>query len=56
MGTSFWLLPRVGVRGGGSGDGAGRLVSETETRGADSGAASEGRTGVDVCLFRGGVR
>lgn len=56
MGTSFWLLPRVGVRGGGSGDGAGRLVSETETRGADGGAASEGRTGVDVCLFKGGVR
>jgi hypothetical protein len=55
VGTSFWLLPRVGVRGG-SGDGAGRLVSETETRGADGGAASEGRTGVDVCLFKGGVR
>jgi hypothetical protein len=54
VGTSFWLLPRVGVRGGGSG--AGRSVSETETSGADGGAASEGRTGVDVCLFKGGVR
>jgi hypothetical protein len=31
-----------------------RSVSETETKGA--GAASEGRTGVEVCRFRGGVR
>ena len=29
-------------------------MSETETKGA--GAASEGRTGVEVCRFRGGVR
>jgi len=48
VGTSFDDLPRVGVLGGG------RSVSETETKGA--GAASEGRTGVEVWRFRGGVR
>jgi hypothetical protein len=48
VGTSFVDFPRVGVLGGG------RLVSEREIRGP--GAASDGRTGVDVWRFRGGVR
>jgi hypothetical protein len=49
VGTSLVDLPRVGVLGGGG------SVSETETRGAGP-AASEGRTGVEVWRFRGGVR
>jgi hypothetical protein len=47
VGTSVVDFPRVGVLGWG------RLVSEREIKGA--GAASEGRTGVDVWRFRGGV-
>ena len=49
VGSSSWLLPRVGVRGGCEGS------EGVAVRWDGGGAASLGRTGVEVCLLMEGL-